>query len=52
MRKTFFSICIAVLAFCVPQQVLAQKNENANHEDSYYLKGAVPEVNGKVARKV
>ena len=48
MRKTFFSICIAVLAFCVPQQVLAQKNENANHEDSYYLKGAVPEVNGKV----
>ncbi len=48
MRKTLFSICISALAFCVPQQVLAQKNENANHEDSYYLKGAVPTVNGKV----
>ena len=48
MRKTLLSICISALAFCLPQQVLAQKNENANHEDSYYLKGAVPEVNGKV----
>ena len=48
MRKKLFSICISALAFCVPQQVLAQKNENANHEDSYYLKGAVPTVNGKV----
>ena len=48
MKNTFISICIASLALCLPQQLLAQKNENANHEDSYYLKGAVPEVNGKV----
>lgn len=48
MKNTFISICIASLALCLPQQLLAQKNENANHEDSYYLKGAVPEVNGKI----
>ena len=48
MKKIITYLCIAALAICLPQQVLAQKNENAKHEDSYYLKGAVPEVNGKV----
>jgi hypothetical protein len=48
MKKIITYLCIAALAICMPQQMLAQKNENANHEDSYYLKGAVPEVNGKV----
>lgn len=48
MKKTILSICFACIAICLPYQAAAQKNENANHEDSYYLKGAVPEVNGKV----
>ena len=48
MKKIITYLCIAALAICMPQQMLAQKNENAKHEDSYYLKGAVPEVNGKV----
>ncbi|MCR4764846.1 MAG: DUF4468 domain-containing protein [Bacteroidaceae bacterium] len=48
MKKAIISFCIAAIAMAIPQQLLAQKNENANHEDSYYLKGAVPEVNGKV----
>ena len=48
MKKTILSICFACIAICLPYQAIAQKNENANHEDSYYLKGAVPEVNGKV----
>ena len=47
MRKLFVSLCIIATAL-LPSQLQAQKNENANHEDSYYLKGAVPEVNGKV----
>ena len=48
MKNTFISLCIAIMAWILPQQISAQKNENAHHEDSYYLKGAVPEVNGKV----
>ncbi len=48
MRTTIITLCIAFMALALPQQTSAQKNENAHHEDSYYLKGAVPEVNGKV----
>ena len=48
MRTTIITFCIAFMALALPQQMSAQKNENAHHEDSYYLKGAVPEVNGKV----
>lgn len=48
MKQTIITFCIAAMAVMLPLQVSAQKNENANHEDSYYLKGAVPEVNGKV----
>ena len=48
MKQTIITFCIASMAVMLPLQVSAQKNENANHEDSYYLKGAVPEVNGKV----
>ena len=48
MKKTIVSLCLALMACCLPGQMMAQKNENAHHEDSYYLKGAVPEVNGKV----
>ena len=48
MRRSFISLCVAILALSLPLQTQAQKSENANHEDSYYLKGAVPEVNGRV----
>jgi len=48
MKKAIISICIAALSLATAQQVQAQKNENAYHNDSYYLKGAVPEENGKV----
>ena len=48
MRNTIITLCIAAMALVVPLHISAQKNGNANHDDSYYLKGAVPEVNGKV----
>lgn len=48
MKQTIITFCIAAMAMMLPQQMSAQKNGNAHHEDSYYLKGAVPEVNGKV----
>lgn len=48
MRQSIIKLCIAAMAVMLPLQMSAQKNENAKHEDSYYLKGAVPEVNGKV----
>lgn len=48
MRNTIITLCIAAMALVVPLNISAQKNGNANHDDSYYLKGAVPEVNGKV----
>ena len=48
MKNTFITLCLSIMALILPQQISAQKNENAHHEDSYYLKGAVPEVNGKV----
>ena len=48
MKNTFITLCLSIMALILPQQISAQKNENAHHEDSYYLKGAVAEVNGKV----
>ena len=48
MRNTIITLCIAAMALVVPLHISAQKNGNANHDDSYYLKGAVPEVSGKV----
>ena len=51
MRNTIITFIIASLALMLPKQIWAQKNENAHHEDTYYLKGAVPEENGKVVFK-
>ena len=48
MKNFIITLCFATMAFIMPQQISAQKNENAHHEDSYYLVGAVPEVNGRV----
>ena len=48
MKNAIITLCLAAMALMLPQQMWAQKNENAHHEDSYYLKGAVPVVNGKV----
>lgn len=51
MKNTIIILIIASLALTLPKQMWAQKNENAHHEDTYYLKGAVPEENGKVVFK-
>ena len=33
MKNFIITLCFATMAFIMPQQISAQKNENAHHED-------------------
>lgn len=48
MKRISIAICAALAFLMLSPAALAQKKTNANRPDSYYLAGAVPEVNGKV----